>query len=89
MPIIPHQSGGTVYPIVTEAAPAAVACAPLPPAVAQFASRIQRAVWLELIPPSQPVTMASTTMFPGALVTVTFGDELPPKFVAILRTGVT
>ena len=87
MAIMPHQSTGTVYPIVTEAAPVAVDWAPFPPAVAQLTCRIQRAVWLELIPPSQPVTSASTTMCPGALATVTLGTVLQPALVVTCRIG--
>jgi hypothetical protein len=77
-----------VYPIVTDAAPAAVDCAPLPPPVEQFCCFSHRSVWVEDIVPVQPVTMASTTMSPGTLVTVTRGDVLLPALVAMLRTGV-
>jgi hypothetical protein len=85
---MPHQSDGTVYPIVTEAAPAAVDWAPLPPAVSQFACRSQRTVWAEVMSPSQPVTSASTTRSPAALGTVTLGAVPVPYFVTIFRTGV-
>src|SRR6266852_4496582 len=87
-PIMPHESDGTVYPIVTELAPAAVDCAPLPPAEAQFTCLSQRRVLPEVMLPSQPVTSASTTMSPDVLVTVTVGDAPTPKLVAIFRTGV-
>ena len=44
---------------------------------------------MDVIVPVQPVAMASTTMFPGALATVTRGVVLLPVLVVMFRTGVT
>ena len=72
---------------MTEAAPVAVDSAPFPPPVASFTPRIsERSGWL--MPPLQPATSASTTMWPGALATVTLGDALEPALVVTWRIGV-
>jgi hypothetical protein len=73
--------------MVTDEAPAAVDCAPLPAAVEPFWFFIQRRVWLE---PAivLPFPTTSTVMSPGALVTVTWGFAPEPKLVVTCASGV-